>query len=107
MDYSLQARQKPQDNIQLATLGKTSGQILSDSNRPYGYDGGESTEDHRSSILVSRSTKRMPRCAISGPRGHAQDSRTSGPAIPLAWITRWYHSVCEDLPYLSSDEIGQ
>ena len=88
MDYSLPEGQKPQDSIQPATSGENSGQILSDSDRPYGYDGGESTEDHRSSVLAARSTKGMPRCAISGPRGHAQDFGIGGSAVPLAWITR-------------------
>ena len=54
VDYSLQVGQKPQDSIQLAILGKISGQILSDSNRPYGSDGGESIEDHCFSVLAAK-----------------------------------------------------
>ena len=69
-------------------LGKTGGQILFDSNRPYGYDGGDSTKDHRSSVLTPRDTKRMPRCASSGPRGYAQDFGIGGPAVPVARIKR-------------------
>ena len=88
MDYSLPERSKPQNNIQPTTLGKNSAQILSDSDRPYGYDGGESTEDHYSPVLASRSTKGMPRCAICGAHGHVQDFGTSGPVVPLAWIMR-------------------
>ena len=88
MDYSLSERQKPQDSIQPTTSGQINGQILFDSNRPYGYDGGESTEDHSSSVLASRSTKGMPQCAISGPCGHAQDFGIGGPAVPLAWIMK-------------------
>ena len=88
MDYGLQTRSKPQDSIQSTMSGKTSGQVLFDSNRPYGYDGGDSTKDHRSSVLAPGDTKRVPRCAISGPRGYAHDFGTGGPAIPVARIKR-------------------
>ena len=88
MDYGLQTRSKPQDNIQPAMSRKTSGQVLFDSNRPYGYDGGDSTKDHRSSVLALGDTKRMPQCASSGPHGYAQDFGTGGPAIPVARFQR-------------------
>ena len=88
MDYGLQTRLKPQDSIQPATSGKTSGQVLFDSSRPYGYDGGDSTKANRSSVLAPGDTKRMPRCAISGPRGYVQDFGIGGQAIPLARIKR-------------------
>ena len=49
---------------------------------------GGSAENHCSQVFAAANLEGMPRCALYRPRGHAQDFRTSGQAIPLARTTR-------------------
>ena len=49
----------------------------------------------------------MPRCVISGLRGHAKDIGSRHKAILLAGNERGHNEPCEDLTYLSRGEVTQ